>query len=231
MSDSYAAGSVWWFRHDFGGDRGEIKKYCVFLSDCSVSGGALLAITTSRARRYHGQTASPCGYPDNPCYRIEPGEEACFPETTFVQFDNLRTFTRKELDGYEARGKAGYLQPLSEQRFRSILNCAKKSDDIPGSALQIIERTIKSLKPSRQTPPKGQPVAAPPFVPTEILSMRVRVDARCTTCRATLAGLMEMTEAEISICLTGTVQLADRFLENLGAGFDLLGTDCPCTKK
>lgn len=231
MSSPYAAGSVWWCYVDFNDGEGERKKYFVFLSDCADNGEqAALAFTTSRGYRYHGQGESPCGCPANPCFRIEPGEEACFRDaTTFVQFDNTWLMVRPKIAMLESAGKAGFLQHLSEQRLRSILNCAKKSLDTPGRVLQLVDRTIKSLKPSRQTPPKGQPtVAVPSFVSAEILSVRVRVQKRCGTCRDQLAGAMGVAEVEITRILAGGDAPAS-FLADIGAGLDAI--DCLCTKE
>lgn len=182
-------------------------------------------------------SAAPCGCPKWQCYRIDPGQEACFPKPTFVQFDNGFPINRKGLDDLAKAGKARYVQPLAEVRFRSILKCAKDSVDLEGWAIVLVESTLKALTPAKPATPavtstKPKATTPPPFVSSEILSMRVRVEARCEACRTILADLMTMTEAAISRVLTGMDKPADGFLGELGAGLEILGDDCPsCTKK
>jgi hypothetical protein len=235
VTDQYRAGSVWWLVLDFGKGQGEQEKFIVLLSDCLVNGDrGVFAFATSQGRHYPGMGASPCGCPKMQCYRIDPGLEACFSKTTFVQFNNAYPITRAGLDDYIKAGKARFVHTLAETRFRSILKCAKDAVDLEGWAIALIDQTLKSLTPAKPVVTSAKlttTTTPPPFVSSEILSMRVRVEARCGTCRATLAGLMTMAEAEISRILAGLVPPTNSFLVDLGAGLDVLGTDCQCTKK
>lgn len=234
MTDPYRAGSVWWVLVDFGQSRGEQEKFIVLLIDCLSNGDRSVGVfTTSQDRHYPGMGAAPCGCPKWQCYRIDPGQEACFTKPTFVQFDNGFPINRAGFGDRAKIGKARYLQALAEVRFRSILKCAKDSVDLEGWAITLIEKTLKSLTPATPPAPSPKPKALtpPPFVSNEILSMRVRVEARCGPCRAELAGAMMMTEVAISRILTGLDLPASGFLGDLGAGLDALGTDCSCTKK
>jgi hypothetical protein len=234
VTDPYRAGSVWWLALDFEQGRGEQEKFIVLLSDCPASNDrSVFAFATSQDRHYLGMGAAACGCPKWQCYRIDPRLEACFPRPTFVQFDNAHPVTRAGLDDFAKAGKARFVHALSEARVRSILKCAKDAIDLEGWASALIARTLKSLTPAQPVVPsvKSTATTPPPFVSSEMLSMRGRVVTRCATCRATLAAMMTMDEVEISRILTGLVQPADGFLRDMGAGLDALGTDCPCTKK
>jgi hypothetical protein len=235
VTDPYRAGSVWWVLIDFGQGRGEQEKFIVLLSDCPANDAKSVgAFTTSQDWHYPGMGTPPCGYPKWQCYRIDPGQEVCFSKPTFVQFDNGFPINRRALGDLAKAGKARYVHTLAEVRFRSILRCATNSVDLEGWAIALIESTVKSLTPATPPAPSPKPRALkpPPFVSSEILSMRVRVETRCGPCRAELAGAMMMAEVAISRVLTGLDQLPAGFLGDLGAGLEALGSDCSsCAKK
>jgi hypothetical protein len=240
VTDPYRAGSVYWFEIDFERGRGDEDKYIVLLGDCLENGDkSVFAFATSQDRHYPGMGPGtpPCG-PKNRAYRIDKGQEACFSKPTFVQFNNAYPITRLGLDDAVKEGRARFLHTLAEERLRGILKCAKGSVDLAKWQIALIEQKYRSLAPAKGTPPTGQravssarPATPPPFVPTEILSMRVRVEARCGTCRTTLADLIPMAETEMLRILAGLAPPTAGFLENLGAGLEILGNDCSCTKR
>ena len=141
-ADHFAPGSIWWTLTTFGGELDEeAKKYFVILAE-PTAGGTVgwVAKCTSKERRYPAQTASPCGLPTNACYRIEAGEEDCFPRTTFVQYDKIKDVTFAQLVDGVKQGKAAFIKQMDPGRFRSLLACAKKSKDPTGRSLHIIGR-------------------------------------------------------------------------------------------
>lgn len=236
MSDPYASGGVWWARIDFRDGQGERKKYLVLLSDCPETGDAVIAMTTSRGYRYHNQTASPCGCPEKSYYRIDAGQEPCFPETTYVQFTNTATLTRQDLAGFESRGTAEFLQTLDGERLRSILNCAKKSLDMTGRELQLVENQLKAFKLARKTPPKGQSVASPPppspLPPVGVAAVRRRYETICVQCRVEFVSLMGILEVDFMAVLAEKRPPPASFLESADTGFEmareLASTGCTC---
>lgn len=76
--------------------------------------------------------------------------------------NRLATAELKISRASDSRDKAGFLQALDGERLRSSLNCAKKSLDMEGRELQLVENQLKAFKLARRAPPKVQSVKAPP---------------------------------------------------------------------
>lgn len=240
MKDDYAAGSIWWWRRDFGDGRGPVKKYFVFLTDCTVTEPGLLAMTTSRGRRYHGQNASPCGYPTNPCFRIDEGQERCFSETTYVQFDNLVELTREQL----ASITSGFLQHMDPERLRALLNCAKRSDDIPGSAIAAIEATISSIVAAHHADVKARrdrkaaakaPMGRKSVAVHGVVAVREWYMESCQSCRIEFCDVTQVSDGELKSVFSGWKQPPPTFLADAELAFQMAaeasGDRCQCSNK
>ncbi len=126
---------------DFGD--GVRKKYFVLLSECENEAEHFVVAFTTSQQRYQGETTSQCGCPDLPCFRIDVGHEPCFSVKTWVQFDNVHPIQHAR---FQEMAKAGatFVHKLHPDRIRAVLNCAKKSKDIAGRDLSLIDRTLKS---------------------------------------------------------------------------------------
>lgn len=233
MTDPFRAGSVWWGLMDFDGQR-ERRKYLVFLNDCTQDGERFVAAMTTSggAMRYVGETASPCGCPAPPCYRIDQGQEACFSVTTWVQFDNVHEIGRAKLETWVKQGKAGFLQMLANERIRSVLNCAKKSKDIAKRYLVQIEQTLKSMNSAKKAPAPGPvaPTSAPSAASAAIEAVRVRFESRCANCRSELTGLLGLSEGDLEPILAGSKPPPADFVPDVEAGFEIVASMCRCAK-
>jgi hypothetical protein len=227
----YCVGSVWWGLIDFKDGQGERKKYFVLLNDCLDAGEQFVAaITTSRVSRYPERTASPCGFPTYPCFRIDEDDEACFKEPTFVQFDNAFHIGQSGLDAHVRSDRAGFLQELARERTRSILNCAKKSIDIAKRDLELIGRTLKALSTAAKA--ASAPGKAKPTTPTVRDSAIGDIDRRfrrcCLNCRSEFAGLMSVAEDGLAKILSGSTSSPPDFVRDAGLAFDLIAAKCTC---
>jgi hypothetical protein len=245
MMDRFSAGSVWWGLVDF--NKGQVKKYFVLLSDCPASGEqALVAMTTSKVTRYPGQAGvpSPCGCPEHSCFRIDAGQEACFPLTTWIQFDNedrnkgRPMISRSSLEQLEKEGRGGFLQHLAADRFRAILNCAKKSLDVEQWALKIIDKTANALNPVKRAQaqirsaalPVGKLSAPPPPPPVNaaIAKVGAQYKQRCSVCRLDVVGLLLMTETQVEAVLSGSKPPPDRFVSEAEEALQMVRPECTC---
>lgn len=162
MNDKrFTAGAIWEGYFDFNDGVPGRKKYVILLNDLIDSSDYfVVAFTTSNKERYGGETTKQCGCPDVPCYRLEKGQVACLPLTTWVQFDNTHPARPAELEAREKAGKLKYLLHLPEGLLRAVLNCAKKSDDLDGRLIGLVEKTLKKMdaaakaaKDAKQPPP------------------------------------------------------------------------------
>jgi len=221
----YGAGAVWWGLLDFGDGAGDQKKYIVLLTDCEAEGELFLAaLATSKGDKRFGAGAwspSPCGCPDSNFFRIEAGQEDCFPVTTWVQVTHGGQLSRAKLDGMVKLGRAGFVQTLSSERTRSMLNCAKKSQDITKRDLERIDRALKARNPAKKTnPPK--PTTPVPLVSPEVASVRTRIDRCCARCRASLIELLDIGADKLGLILQGKEAPPDGFISNIEAGLGLL---------
>lgn len=237
MKDKYAAGSIWMWRRDFNDGRGPVKKYFVFLADCPVTGHGLLAMTTSRGRRYHGQGASPCGLPANQCFRIEPNEEKCFTETTYVQFDNIDAWTRLQL----AEIESAFLQHMEPSRFRALLKCASASDDIVNVALLKIKTTLSSLTAAYQAEFAARRTDAAAAKAKSglksvaahgIVAVREWYEGRCPRCRAEFCEVSQVSVHDLDRMFAGSKIPPAAFIGDAELAFEMAalaaGDACTC---
>jgi hypothetical protein len=224
---AFHAGSVWWGLIDFNDGEGERKKYFVLLTDCANDGEqSCVAITTSKGDTRYGAGAraqSPCGCPNLPCFRIEAAQESCFPATTWVQFDNAHAISRAGLEKLKKDGKADFV--------RTLLNCAKKCQDIAQRDLVRIDQTLKALNPTKKAaPPLTVPKAHPSSgVDPEIQSARKRIERYCADCHAEFIGLVGITATNLASILRGSTQPPNDFIENAQAGFELISGCGKCS--
>jgi hypothetical protein len=235
MINSFAAGSVWWWRYDFKKGEGRRKKYVVLLCDpLSEDEGCVWAFTTSRgANRYPEEIVTQCAWPKYACYRIEAGQEPWWAEKTWVQFDNIVKESAKGLVQEMRDDQAGFIGPLNEQRLREIWNCAKKSDDVALWAIRLIERTHKARSPSKTRPASTTapaPIVAVATVSAELVSVRVRFEKHCATCRVQILSLVGLAVEPFTMVVSGTQPPPDGFVVNVEAGFELVSPGCTCTK-
>ena len=233
MTDPFVAGSVWWGLLNFNDGKGETKKYFVLLSDCSADNAqAASALTTSRGAKHYLEiltSPSPCGCPKYSCFRIDKGQEAFFPVTTWVQFNNVGATSRASLVQLEKEGRAGFHGSLAAERFRSILNCAKKAEDLEGWARKLAEKTLKAINPAKQAASnsKQSAVQAPTTSP-EIAAVRVRFERRCSECRVEIVDLLSMQEVEVTAVLLGSKPAPDNFVSDAQVAFELARSECSC---
>lgn len=233
----YSAGAVWSTLIDFRKGAGEQKKYFVLLTDCEAAGEEFLfGMTTSQGDKHYdtaARAASPCGCPDHNFFRIEAGQEACFPMTTWVQFTNGGHIGPQDLADLVKRGKAEFVQMLSPDRTRTLLNCAKKSQDILKRDLERIDRALKARNPVKKSPAPAPAKAAPPaqFVDPAFRSAHARMDRYCDKCRTKLSDLIGINAPQLATILQGKEKAPDGFLANVETGFDLIGSGCEgCAK-
>lgn len=241
MSDHYSAGSVWWCLHDFRRGKGPQEKFFVLLTDCPPAGDGLLALATSVGRHYHGMGSSPCGLPTVPCFRIESHDEKCFNLTTYIQFDQLAATNRTLLLGHTTSGTGRFVQAMDPQRFRSLLACMKKSEDIPVETLDAITKTLKLLSAAAKAPPSktarraDQIVHALPPVVTGVAAVRIKFDGRCVTCRAQFAEVMVGSVDALASVFSEAKSPPEGFLDSSDDGFsmarELAGDRCTCAVK
>lgn len=223
MTAGYSAGSVWWARLKFHGV--EHKKFLVLLND--VSGDAdhfVAAITTSNAKRYHGQTSA-CGCPEMQCYRIDERQEKCFEFTTWVQYDNTIPLTRAQLETARRDGKADFVQMLQEDRIRSVMNCALKSIDLPGDDIARITKTLKAMK-TKSVP--AQPAKSPIPPPSPIDVLRVEFERHDGDCRQNFYTLLELSQTQVTEIFSEAKPAPEKFIENAEVAFGLICENCAC---
>ena len=157
------AGAIWEFQMDFE-DTGKRKKYVVLLNTCvDHEDFFVAALTTSRAYQYRDFGPKQCGCPENSCYRIDPGQVACFTVTTYVQFNNTGRLRFTDLRAKVAAGSAKYLLSLPQERLFSVMNCALKSVDLAGDMHVRVEKTLKSLEEVRKKERAAAKVSAKPL--------------------------------------------------------------------
>lgn len=233
----YKAGAVWEGWIDFNDSEGERKKYFVLLSDCDSSEQAFAALTTSRGDKRYGIAArgqSPCSATLS-FFRIDAHQEKCFPADTWVEFGNGGYQSRERLERLKVDGYAAFVQALSDERIRSLLNCAKKSEDIVKRDIERIDRALKARAPVKKPPLPAKPPTAPPlFVSTEILAVRVVIGGFCIGCRTNIAGLMGHSDTDLTAILNGEKAPTKDFVTEAEAGIDVVSkqrADCPeCAK-
>jgi len=223
MTLGYCAGAVWTGQIDFGDGTGERKKYFVLLNDCLDGEQFFVALTTSQTR--YGETPSPCGCPNAPCYRIEPREVACFTVRTWIQFDNSGYLSRAGLENLTKEGKVTFLQMLDEDKIRSVLACAKKSLDIPRRNLALIDRTLREKLEQRKTTAEKKtpiPTSLPSTASKEVLAVRAQFNQRCTSCRTEFVVLLGIAEADLVPIFLGSKPPPVSFLGDAEVGFALM---------
>ncbi len=208
MSDKrFTAGAIWEGYFDFDDGVPGRRKYIILLNEIVDSSDYFaVAFTTSNEQRYRGETTKQCGCPDVSCYRVEKGQVSCFPTTTWVQFDNTYPARPAELEAREKAGKLKYLTHLPEGLLRAVLNCAKKSDDLSGALLGLIEKMLKRFdaaakvaKEAKQAPPRpkvdlhqlpDKEVLAVTVIEAELERHKVGIEAFCAVLEVTeLDGL------------------------------------------
>jgi len=227
VSERYRAGSVWLLNVDFGRGNGKQEKFIVLLSDC-LDTRSLFAFATSQPR-YPTLGASPCGCPSASCYRIDPGQESCWSKTTYIQFDNAHPITRGGLDDFVNAGNAQYMKAIDTGRFRSILNCAKKSTDLPTWATDLVDRTLQAitLASTRKPVPKTASPSSTAFVSAEFTAVWKRYQASCDACRTSAYVLAEIAEADFSLILRGEKRAPENFAMDAQAAFEIANGECP----
>jgi len=131
------------------------------------------------------------------------------------------------------QGKAEFVQMLSPERTRSLLNCAKKSVDIAKRDLERIDLALKARNQSRKTPPSGPTTKAPPAPPEApaLKSARARMDRYCKDCRPKFIDMVGVKAPELATILDGKVKTPEGFLGDIEAGFDLFGSGCDSCSK
>jgi len=147
MTAQFCAGAVWEVLHDFKKGEGPQKKYVVLLNDClQATDRFFCAFATSKGlKHFPVQTAKPCGAPDHAYFRIDPTEENCFPDQTWVVFSNIIVLSKQELEQRAAHAIGSFKQMLKEDRIRSVLNCATKADDVDGHVEEAIKQTVTAM--------------------------------------------------------------------------------------
>lgn len=232
---AFEAGSIWKATVDFGVGDGVRDKFFVLLNSWSDSPKHLLAaFTTSNSARYSArETSKQCGCPAAPCYRVEVGQVTCFPVKTWIQFDNVHPTRPDALEQRRAAGTAKHLLDLPTDLLFSVLHCAKKSNDLTGEKLAMIETTLKRLEQERERARKAKPptkASAPPPPPSPpssaltIESLRTEL-ARCGKCEAELCDLLGIPVEDLVSGLAGP--LDERFVAEIHAGVELLGGKAP----
>lgn len=227
MTARYTAGCVWRATVDFGD--GPREKYFVLLTDClQPEEKAIVAIATSRGvERYGSAVASgkACCQP-SPCFRIDPGQEACFARTTWVQFDNGPhvgpSVNRVGLDEEEKAGKAKFVQMLGGDRIRSLLRCAAASKDIPKRDKMRIDAKLKALIAELKAGSTATPPSTGASLSDPIEALRVRFTTRCNACRASFSELL-VNAADV---FGGGTSAPHDFVSEAEAAFSLLD-GCP----
>jgi len=224
MTVLHRAGGVWSGMFDFQKGAGLQKKFFVLLTNCVANGpDVLMAFATSKGVKQYAAGAmstSPCGCPSHSFFRIEAGQEPCFSVQTWIGFNNTRTITPTKLVAIQGSGDAVFEQMLADDRIRSMLRCATKSIDIAKRDIAVIEATLKPLVAAAKTAPKP---------PTPLESIRGRYERRCTTCRASILGLMMISEVELVAICSGANPEPTGFIGDLEAGFAALDA-CACGK-
>lgn len=228
----YSAGAVWWALIDFGDGQGKRKKYLILLTDCEAADEQfVVAMATSKGdRRYlaSARSPSPCA-PNHIFFRIEERQEACFPATTWVPFDNVCYIGKMGLDERTRQEMAGFVQSLSPERTRALLNCAKKSEDIPNRDLARIDRALKARNPSKKTPPSGPTPKAPPApaVDPALESARALMEQSCGKCRVKLMDEVP----EVATVMEGKAKAPDGFLGEFKLWFEIVVSECDTCSK
>ena len=100
--------------------------------------------------------------------------------------------------------------------------------------LERIDRALKARAPIKKTPPPkvSTPSGPLPFISTEILSARIRIDRLCVKCRAIFVDLVDVTTLDLTAIFQGTKKAPDDFLSNAHSGLEILADEnCPnCAK-
>jgi len=220
MSDPYGAGAVWQVKVDFKDGKGERPKYIVLLSNLVQPGDFFVAaFTTSQGeKRYLGETTLACGCPACQCFRIEPKQEACFPLTTWVQFDNLCPVEKAKLDSMEKEGRAVFLQMLAAERIRAVLRCALRSPDLAGKFSAQVSRSLKALN----APP------AKALAPSPLAKVKSALASHGPSCIEAFAACLKSTAEELSKILAEQAPQPDKFLEEAEVALQLVAEDCQC---
>ena len=215
MSAGFAGpGAVWEIHVDFHDDAGKRKKYFVALNDCDDAKRTVVAaFTTSREDRYDFLSGKRCGCPEKPCYRLEAKQISVFPLRTWVQFDNVNPMTLEKLRQFEAGGEAKFLSVLPDDLTRSLLSCAKKSDDVELVLIALVDKSLKRLEKERDLARKGE--QTPPTI-SQDASVAAGIRGHPHTAQSILAelarhqlsvtdffGLVGIAEMEIDARLCG----------------------------
>jgi len=156
----------------------------------------------------------------------------------FPAHRRTRSRARAPHQSHAQQGKAEFVQEIWGERFRSVLNCAKRSRDITKRDIERIDRTLKSLsaaakasaaKPTPVPVPKPPgPGATPAVSPASVglEAVRVRLERCCTSCRSTFNELLGIANVE----LAKVFQARHRRPANTEAGFELIDSTCGCSK-
>src|SRR5262245_6007279 len=93
-ADAPEAGDVWHLEGKIFPNDKSRAKFFVVLNTPTVDENFVCAFVTSEGKRYFNETSAQCSCPSLSCFRIDIGQETCFPKQTWVQFDNVRELSR-----------------------------------------------------------------------------------------------------------------------------------------
>lgn len=232
MTDGFCAGAVWEVVFPF--DDGPRKKYFVLLNDCLSDGESFfIAVATSQGDKHYKYTASPCGVPEAACYRIEEKQEAFFPKTTWIQFNNHGRRTPKELADLVSKG-AKFVGMLDEERLRSILSCAGRSVDIPGRDKERIARALKTRaaaqKEAKQKATTKTKQPSPKLALTGIALVRDSFSKRCGACQKDIAELANTTVVILTPILAQSAIAPEGLIAEVEMGIGMVDRCSLCSQ-
>lgn len=119
-------------------------KYLIVLNDPKSEENFLFIFTTSQESYDSGRKKRPttpgCHCPDS-CFFIAQGTE-WFPKPTWACFD-FRELDKNEVLKREEKGDFQKKSSLSPLRFKLLIDCIKKSQDITQDQINLISESIK----------------------------------------------------------------------------------------
>jgi len=225
----HVAGAVWWGLVDFRDGAGERKKYFILLNEVESDGELFVCavVTSQGTKRYAVRDTGPaCGCPSAPCYRIDRGQEACFDLPTWVQFDNLILLTRADFEEFRRTGKVGFIQMLSSDRVRSVMNCATKSDDLAGRYVDLIKRSLSAMN-ARTASVQAAKAASKVAPKAPIEELLEQLAPHGSHCRREFCELARISEADL-VALMAAPQQGKLLLEDGVAALELVCEACTC---
>jgi len=185
-------------------------------------------MTTSKGEKRYGVTANgpPCGCPSASCYRIDQGQEPCFDLPTWVQYDNIFAPTQSDLEEQRKAGKVEFIQMLSPDRVRSVMNCAVKSIDLEGRHIEQIKKTLGAMKV------KASGTAQAPKLTqakTPLDSVLEHLASHGQPCRRNFCELADISEVELAdIMAESKVKPNKLDLEAATLAMQLVAESCTC---